>query len=264
MKKHLARLLLVLILFALPAQSGMSLGVTKIEFDLTLNPGQSELVTFVVENNETMKRNISISNSDWREDVNGNITLLDTGSLDVSNADWVSVSPKNFTLEPGQREEIQVSVSVPATAGSGTTWSALLVDSVPADDTTEETSSAPLIVKVLQTVTSGTSKNMRLENIELLQGDPMRLGVKMANTGNEVLRDILCEIQIRNMNGDIVRNWVMDPITLMPGDARISEANDLDQDLEPLAAGTYLALVIVDFGGDHLLASQHLFEVSTD
>ncbi len=264
MKKQLMRLLLILVLFALPAQSGMSLGATKIEFDLTLNPGQSQLVTFVVENNESMARHINISNSDWRESIDGAITLFEAGSLDVSNVDWVSFSPKSFTLEPGQREEIQVSVNVPATAASGTTWSALLIDSVPVDNTTEASSPAPLMVRVLQTVTSGSSKQMRLENIELIQSEPVRLGIKIANTGNEVLRDILCEIQIRNTQGDTVRDWVMDPVTILPGDARISEVRDFDNTTNPLAPGTYIALVIVDFGGDHLLASQHLFEVANE
>lgn len=261
MKKQFFRLFVLLGLLMLPAVSGMSLGVTKIEFDLQLNPGQSEMMTFVVENNEAMSRDISLSISDFREDVNGQMTFSDTGALESSNADWITFSPKQFTLDPRGRQEIQVTVNVPATAASGTTWSALMVNSAPTDTSIRETESDPMVVKVLQTVTSGASRNMRLENIELLNNDPLRLSVKMANTGDEVLRNILCQIEIRNTQGDTVRNWIMPPITILPGDARISEVADVDGSMEALDPGTYIALVIVDFGGDHLLASQHLFEV---
>jgi len=264
MIKYGRRFLLLLILVAscLPAIADITAGPLTLVLDIP--PGGSGTGYFKVANDGTEAEEVTISLADWSLDPNGNIRISDPGTEPRSLADWIEYSPATFKLEPGQVQQVEFTISVPSREG-GDHWALFFVEGskvTPVAKTTGELQTAINVkvrygIKVFQHDPSAT-KAGRITGMELLGTDPLRIKVEFANTGETVLWNVTGRVEIRDVTGATVRTLEIEGFTVLPGGKRELILEDKGG---RLAAGDYIALAIIDFGGDYLVGHQLQFRI---
>jgi len=222
---------------------------------------------FLVRNNGDATDEVTINLADWQLDEAGNIKFLESGSTERSLSPFVQYAPVNFTLEPNEVQRVDFTYAQP-NSGSGDQWFLFLVDSnevTPIAETTGEVNTnigvrvgfgVKVFVTDPQAFSDGRVTGMRLDSAI----DPLSLIVRFSNTGNAVLRDVVGTVEVRDVFGATVRTMDVSPFTVLPGGVREVRVQELE-DSDPLAAGDYVALAIIDFGGDVLVAGELPFNV---
>jgi len=92
------------------------------------------------------------------------------------------------------------------------------------------------------------------------KSNPLRVKVEFQNTGTAFLQ-AEGRVEIRNEAGDIIDQIEIESSSLLPEANRLWELTYEGKELLP---GKYLALGIIDFGGDYLVAGQRSFEIGED
>jgi len=257
------------VLFAIGIGLFGQIGAGPMSFDFVLAPGESASGVIQVMNNGDKPREFQVKLSDYDRDLEGHLVLMAAGSHPRSLAKWLLVSPQHFTLEPGKTQPVSFTVTIP-NSESGPHWSALLISSpVPSDSGSqgeEGEEGVPIsigaaeqfIIKIRHTDPTSAVNDGRITDITVLppQGDqPLRVVVGYENTGT-TFQQPKVELRIVNSRGEfsVVQHAAF---AMLPGGKR----RLVLPVVEELAPGEYLALVIIDFGGDYLLAAQARFSL---
>jgi hypothetical protein len=112
-------------------------------------------------------------------------------------------------------------------------------------------------IKVFQHDPSATKRG-QITGMELLGTRPLKIKVAFANTGDGVLWQVSGRVEIRDDTGATVRTLEIEEFTVLPGGERELV---LEDEGARLAAGDYIALAIIDFGGDYLVGHQLQFKI---
>ncbi|NQV15369.1 hypothetical protein HQ531_07915 [bacterium] len=110
--------------------------VTSILAQVTISPtslfidNQRRFETLLIMNSSNTAQEVKLS---WefgypKTDEAGNIAIIygdETEAALHSAADWIRGFPKNFILEPGDRQTVRITVKAPRDLGDGTYWSRL-------------------------------------------------------------------------------------------------------------------------------------------
>jgi len=227
-------------------------------------PGEMGSGYFRVVNDGETPEEVTVSLGDWFLDPQGNTQFAALGSLERSLAEWLELTPVTFQLEPGQVQRVDFTIDVPSGV-SGDHWALLFVEGsevTPIAETTGELQTrigakVRYGVKVFQR-DPGATKAGRIVGMELLSTEPLKIRVAFANTGDAVLWNVTGRVEIRDDTGATVRTLEMEEFTVLPGGER---ELILEDEGERLAAGDYIALVIIDFGGDYLVGHQLQFKI---
>ena len=113
-------------------------------------------------------------------------------------------------------------------------------------------------VKVLQQDSLNAAPDVAIRGIELVQLNPFEMVVQFANTGNAHITT-KGTIEVRDVFGETVRSFAVDPFPTLPGEERSLLVQDPSD--EPLPEGVYYAIALFDFGGDYLIQGGLPFEV---
>jgi hypothetical protein len=119
----------------------MMIGVSAFA-QLTISPtslfidSQRRFETMLIMNSSSAAQEVKLS---WmfgypKADEKGNISIIYDDAEEAalhSAADWIRGFPKNFILEPGERQTIRVTVKAPRKLAAGTYWSRLKTTSSP-------------------------------------------------------------------------------------------------------------------------------------
>ncbi|MBI1729400.1 hypothetical protein HY229_01835 [Candidatus Acetothermia bacterium] len=271
MKKIQALLfsLALLLIGSTPALA--SIGTSTLGADIEVVPGQSLSGSFLVYNGNEAPTNISIEVGDFTRDEEGGVQILPPNSQPHSLANFIAFSPASFTLAAGsgKSQEVRFTVSIPAGV-SGPHWAALLVREVGQSASNNQTASnqqqvgvqldLQIGVQIRQVDPTLAINTARITQVDILPPDhdkPMRVVTEFENTGT-IFQKPSGEVRIIDSSGKIVARIPIDSFRMLPGGKRRLEV-PLTQNL---AAGDYLALVVIDFGGDFLLAGQARFTAS--
>lgn len=128
------RILLVLLLGAAPAPAAAQITVAPLH---VVTSDRARFQTFYVRNDTDEAQEISI---DFRfgypvTDTLGNATMLygDTLALAPEHGmtDWVRAFPRQFILQPGERQAVRVAVQPPEGLADGVYWTRLVTTSTP-------------------------------------------------------------------------------------------------------------------------------------
>lgn len=246
--------ILLALLFLGLFSASAKLAVGPLSLRLEVPAGESRIGSFRVHNTGEEPIRVLISLWDWWREPNGEMKVLPPGTLERSLAPWIGfLSPTDLTLEPGAAQEVSFSVTVPPDA-DGSHWALITVDEV-----VPEPKGFQVVVgyaiKVLQTDPATERKEGRITNIEIISTDPLQIKIVFENTGNAHLRT-KGYLEIRDEKGEPVRRLEVPEFPTLPGEVR-----ELKLEAEKLPPGRYLALVVLDFGGDYLIAKQRPFEV---
>jgi len=245
-----------------PGAADIAVGPLTLVIDVA--PGEVGSGYFRVVNDGEAPEEVTVSLGDWFLDPRGNTQFAAPGSLERSLAPWLEVTPVTFKLEPGQAQRVDFTIAVPSGV-SGDHWALLFVEGsevIPIAETTGELQTrvgakVRYGVKLIQR-DPGAAKAGRITAMELLSTEPLKIRVAFANTGDAILWNVTGRMEIRDDTGATVRTLEIEEFTVLPGGERELVLEDGG---ERLAAGDYIALAIIDFGGDYLVGHQIQFKI---
>ena len=256
-------------------------GVSTFVLDFDILPGETAVDFVTVVNSSEVPQAVTIEPVDWVPVSPGTQHYLPPGSLDRSLASWLRFWPSEASIEPGDSVDVQVELRAP-TSAEGCYWGMLFVKlaGVSGSGEPDESSSSVgmqviLGVAVYANCGSGDIQG-RIASFATAPADPARqllLILEFEDTGITRL-DPTGYIDIIDTDGLTVRQLRLSEFVSLPGTCQKIEipltrlpSNDVRQEGTPfegdppLPAGNYLAIAIIDYGGDALVGAQCLFEI---
>lgn len=255
----------LLVLLSVASAFG-SMSVAPLSLQLDIPPGDDGAGVFLVRNTGSVPIVVNISLHDWWRTPEGNFQILPAETMEQSCAPWTVYSASTVSLAPGEETQVSVQVSVPKEA-TGDHWALLLVEEQPQpveEGQAEEglTNTTRVVVtyavKILQTDPVNDAPDASIKSIELVQTNPFEMVIHFANTGNAHITT-KGTVEIRDIFGETVRSYAVEPFPTLPGEERPLRIQDSSD--EPLPAGTYYAIALLDFGGEYLIQGGLPFEV---
>ncbi len=270
---------LVLVAFAAllsgPATAAAQVAVDELELHFSLAGARSGTLTQVVpvRNEKDRVQQIRLTIGDWERDSLGRNAFYALGQLASSCKDRVKAFPTNFQLQPGAVEYVRITYE-PGTDVAGC-WSIVMFESVqpprPAGEqpgsflTIEIRTGVKVYVHPAAPTRAGelawadvvqawvpkeVARGQRPDSVRAWQAD-----VRFVNTGTDHLK-LQPRVEIRDRDGKLLHTVTSLEAYLTPKAVR-----DLRLTLPDLPSGDYVALVMIDFGGDEITAAQVEFKV---
>lgn len=265
-KKYKFYLVLVISLVLLGATVNFvyaRLAVSPLTLKMEIPPGESSSANLSIHNTGQEEVSVNIQLVDWWRTRQGNLQLLAPGTRERSCTDWTLYSTEGLTMAPGEKKQVSVEVEVPE-GEAGDHWAMLLVTEQPKETDEDQPVTTRITVnyaiKILQQDPTAKEKGAKITGIKVTQKDPLRFEVEYKNTGITHLQTT-GRLEIRNLQGETIREYEISKFPTLPGEEHVftvtnSEVND------QLNPGSYYAIVVMDFGGDHLIQGGMPIEIS--
>ncbi|MEF8799289.1 MAG: hypothetical protein V5A79_07735 [Candidatus Bipolaricaulota bacterium] len=254
-RKFLIIALLLVLALGLVSSSVMAkLAVAPLSLILELKPGESTTKELSIHNTGEEPIEVSVELMDWWRSPSGDLQVKQPDTLDRSCADWVLYSPSSLSLQPGEREQVSVELSVPNDA-TGDHWALLLASEKPQPVEEEQPVTTRIsisyAIKILQKDPTNRVKEAKITNIELNQSSPLKLTIAYENSGSAHLQTT-GKVEIRDLQGETVKEIAIDKFPTLPGEKR-DLTLEAEEDSEKLEPGDYYVIATMDFGGDRLI-----------
>lgn len=223
---------------------------------MEVRTGDSAAATsFTVRNESDSEMQLQVYAADFDQPQAGGHEFLEPGEHASSCFERLRFFPDDLLLPPGGEGEVGVLME----PGEATCWSVVFVQSVSRQGSGIRIAQR-IGVKVYGISTRATlDGEIRSAEVRLDGSGNRWLDVLFENSGHAPLRPE-GEVEIRTEAGDIVAVVPVRAFSVLPGHTRMAQVA-FDLDLEP---GVYLAIPILDFGGDYLAGSQAVFEVARE
>ena len=206
---------------------------------------------------------------DYRVDREGKPHELEAGTVERSCSKWLLVSPALFTLGAKEEKRVRATLELPEGV-NGTYWAYLFFEQVSKPEPRIQKKGAAtfsLFVKqrwqinIKETVPETAEKRGQISDMNLVLHDNNgpEINVEFTNTGNVIL-SCRGQVQIRGGDGKTVDSFQLakgGDFMVYPGGTRILKTIALDK----LPPAEYIALAIIDYGGEELVAGELEFEV---
>ncbi|HUG40067.1 MAG TPA: hypothetical protein VMM12_06270 [Longimicrobiales bacterium] len=221
---------------------------------LEVRPADSAAVSqFAVRNEAGSPLQLRVYAGDFDQRPDGSHEFLAAGAHPRSCESRLRVYPDNLQLEPLESAQVRVLME----PGDSTCWSMIFVQSVSRERAGVRISQR-IGIKVYglgqRSVPGGEIRAVTVAADRATGGRAATIDFE--NVGGGPLRPE-GEVEIRTEEGDVVAVVPVPPFSVLPGRVR--------RTIVPLApalpAGRYLAIPILDFGGDYLAGGQAVFEV---
>lgn len=254
---------------AMPARAGFV--ASPMELHLADAPGSRNNDTVTITNTGDDVLTMKLYLGDSRQLPQGIEEEVAPGSLNRSLVDWISLHNQVLELQPGESREVTLNLEVPADA-EGSYWSKLYMEE------TSTPSSAKggrdgrsysvfmrqrVAVRIFEDVAGTGTLDATIRRVEatgVSEGRP-QLSVRVENPGTLIAR---CKghIELQDLQGAVLEELPLGTrgeFWVFPGGVR-----ELTAQVEhSLAPGTYTALAVVDFGGEHLVAGDAVITIDT-
>jgi len=222
--------------------------------------------SFSLSNTSDKPVQATISRSDWDRAENGDNRFLASGSSGTSCGAMLTVSPASVRIEPHASRVIRLGAQ-PGAALTRECWDIVFVEEVPQRSTAKGNSLQYIFrtgVKVY-VAPPGLTRDGAVEDMEVVDAVPVRaasttpakpaarrqIAIRFHNTGamNLVAKG---RVEFRRLDNSLATQVAIEEFPTLPGATRrilVDVPNDL-------AAGDYVALALIDFGGAELVAGQ--------
>ena len=239
-------------------------------------------LNFKADRGKTITRSITIRNigenpvslvlykKDFRVELNGSESELSPGLVPRGCAEWLIISPVNIDLAPKERRTARISLTVPADS-RGSYWAKIYVEeaSKPKPIKSKEGEYGVQVhvkqrwgIAIFEDVPGTGEKKGQVTDISVTpqtKESPLKVAVEFENTGNTLLR---CNgyVEIRDAGGNEVETVQIGSkgsFRVYPDGKRLVSGT-VSKKLPP---GDYIALAIMDYGGEELVAGELEFEV---
>ncbi|HET8770185.1 MAG TPA: hypothetical protein VFM71_04300 [Gemmatimonadaceae bacterium] len=253
---------------AAPRPLGAQVSVDELEVHMQLAPDRAPITRVIpVRNEEDVAQQVRISLGDWTRDSLGYNLFTEPGSQPSSCGDRVQVFPQTFQVAAGATEMVRVAYT-PTPADSGC-WSIVFIETVkppPAQPdaqgsflTIEIRTGVKLYVHRPGEIALGAVQDAWMDEVwrrvNSASGVPDSVRVReatvlFANTGTAHLR-VRSTMEIRSLDNRVLHTIDGGEAPMTPGSTR-----QIRIPLPALAAGDYVAIVLLDYGGDEVTAAQ--------
>lgn len=272
MRNRLLGVGLVLFIVGMGVTIGQAIRVAPAIFDVQVSRGTEQNASFTVLNDEAEPVSIEIELCDWRRDVNGNNRFCgDVGDVARSATSWLSATPQQFDLASDESRDVRLSMDVPETLPNGeplagTYWSAAMIAASP-ESSDEEEGGTQIVVKrrfglkVLASIRGTGTRQGQVRNLRRHGLNPLWLTLEFLNRGTLNLGDVSGRVEIRNDQGETIERIEVESFPILPGATRQLRVQSERPSGERLPPDRYVALAILDYGGDNAVGAQAVFEV---
>lgn len=243
--------------------------VSPMLVEANLSPGQQHTETVRIENSTMQAMRVAIVPADFVMDGSGAVDLLDFGSSPYSLANRLAVSAEELLIDPGEVARVSVSIACPVDAVPGSRWGCLVVEAeggsgiLGAGDASVAVRTR-FVVALLQRDSRIRSRegDVTAMEVEVLgRGAGRTPAAIVAATFKNTCSDILTvdvRFEVRDLFGVAVGIAQIEKRVVLPGSKREFRVQLPATGWSP---GQYLALAIVDFGGERLAGGQWPFEI---
>lgn len=239
---------------------GIGLGSDLIQ-QMTMQPGGRSGNDILVENTSDSTRTVSIEKRDFRFSYSGSRSFPSPGSLDRSNASWISLSSNLVTIPPDTTVAVGYQIQVPSRASPqrdslyGTYWSALLVEPAQGTERTQQriqiNESVRYAVQIITHIGTTGQKSVSLLNTDLrAEGKGRRLIVDLKHNGTRSF-DPDVYLELYGGTGSLVGKFGSESRLLYPSTSARYEVN-----IDSVKAGSYTGMLIIDGGQGALFGAQ--------
>jgi hypothetical protein len=226
------------------------------------HPGESYRGTIQIQNASDKIRNVRIYQRDYWFSYNGESKHDPAGTLERSNAEWISFNPELVELGPNETSTVNFEVKVPGEPLSGTYWSVIMVEGIVPPDTTGFSSGVTINTAIryaVQIVTNigetGTS-DIQFLGMELgRQEETTLLHVALENTGERMLRPELA-LELFDETGNSLGTVIANKVKTFPGTSVM-----ITLQLEGIKPGNYNGVLVADCDDDHVFGTNVSFEI---
>jgi len=270
MKKTACRIMITffILLWAAQVQAGFSVAPLRFEFEL--EKGHTGTASIRISNNGEKPVSVKVYQNDFMVDPINQDIILPPGENKRGCAQWISISPSNLDLGPKEKKNVRLTLTVPEDA-RGTYWAFIFVEQSSKPTPVMKSKEGYDIkihvkprwgVRIHENVPGTEDKKGRITDINVMPQtveSRMKVSVEFENTGNTLLR---CNgrVEIRDAEGNDIET------VQIGSNGRFSTYPDCKRLVsgilsKKLSPGDYIALAIVDYGGEELVAGEMEFEV---
>ena len=261
--KRIAYLLLLLAALTSSAESGVTIlgGLTQ---EATLQPGERMEGSIQLNNDTDSVAVVKLYQTDYLFYADGRTEYGDPGSMQRSNAGWISISPMHVSIPPGETVPVYYEVKVPPeTDLTGTYWSIIMVEPGAPGQTQELRGADGQAALGLNTVIRyavqmivniGKSGNnaVRVVKNEMVSIDGKETLVSdIENVGDRWMRPAFW-VELYDEQGKFTGRYESETKRIFPG---CSVRHILD--LTEVPSGQYSALMIVDSGDERVFGANY-------
>lgn len=254
MNRLLKLVLFILLINTVECAFTQKFEVAPTRMDFNLEAGQSGQMILNIKNHADVKKSYTITTSDWVVDEKGKITYAPANSTARSCADWVSITPAMFELQPNEMRKVKVIVKVPKLKeANATKWAILLVREVKEQNSTiggDKSTSAGVTINpsigvyIFQSPESYSNESASIDNFKEVEKNKV-MSVDIMNTGDKIIKGKVYMI-ISNMETAEEKQLKAIEITLLPG-VRKTVKLKLPDDI---ASGSYSFTGVLDYSPD--------------
>ncbi len=266
MNKTIIPIIALLAGHASVASAGAFSVVGKLARDYTVSPGTTIAGRIVVKNQGEEPIEVQARQADYLFQSDGTNAFPDPGTLERSNADWISISPQQMVVPPHETLSFSYRIDVPDDPDlQGSYWSMVLVSPVVKPYTVEPEPGKTVLglQSVLQygvqiaTHISGTgTRSIRILESHLEQGrEGPLLILQVSNDGTLMVRPDLW-LELYDDAGGSVGRFDGEQKRIYPGCSV-----RLQVPLKKVGRGAYTALLVADLGGDDRVGTRYNFNI---
>lgn len=265
MKKYFICLISLAILFIINVELAVAcvsvVGGLKIEKNV--KPGEEVTGIIQLKNIGDSFCEVKIYQNDYLFFSNGQNIYDNPGSIQRSNAKWVSFSPGRLTIPPKETVSVHFTAQVPDTPDlKGTFWSLLLVEPLVKTDNIESKDKVGIQtiirygIQFVTDISDTGERKIRFLNKELIDSDGKKsFQFDIENIGERGLSPKVW-VELYNTEGLNVGRFESRQQRIYPG---CSVRHRVD--LKDIPGGRYKALVVADNGDEYVFGARYDMEL---
>ncbi|MFH1691701.1 MAG: hypothetical protein ABIC68_03920 [Candidatus Omnitrophota bacterium] len=253
-----------------PALAGLRIDKPKVKMEVT--PGDYENGVIRVENRNGQTSSIRVYLEDWvssGDDRTGSDKVfMPKGTTPLSCSNWISFSPADFVLAPGEARDVQYTVSLPKEAKGGY-YSVMFFESQSGTLEKLNEQGENVSVKVLNRLgalfyvqAEGTiNKTAELRNLDIsYKLNDLVVSGDFVNTGNTDI-SVTGTFNVIDGQGFVYARGEFNKVFVLPTEKGVLTARSDSVDLK---AGSYGLLITLDFVGGGSIVEEVPFTVSAN
>ena len=231
---------------------GAQLLVDPLEVSITASGASRVTGSFSLANTSDVPVQATITRQDWDRAENGDNRFLPAGSTGASCGTMLTVSPVSIRVEPRSSRIIRFAVTG-AAALRKECWDIFFVEEVPQRAGARGNSLQYIFrtgVKVY-VAPQGLKRDAAVEDMAVDEVPKRQVSIRFRNTGGTHLL-AKGHLEYRRLDNSLAAKVAIPEFPTLPGAIR-KVMVDVPADL---AAGDYVVLALIDFGGAEIVAGQ--------
>lgn len=226
--------------------------------------GKNYVGVITIRNVKDKPQVVKVYQTDYFTSADGNVSFEAPGSRPRSNAPWISLSRERFEMPADEKVDVNYSIQVPDDPSlKGTYWSTICVEpEVELKKAQKGLALIPIfryVIQVINRVGEDPKASLKADNNQYVINEELQkkfFQIDLFNNGDLDLRPETT-LELLDQNGNLVTQAKGNMMRLYPGCS-----GRFNFDLTGVPKGDYLAVIIMDAGGENLFGAQ--YELTVD